>query len=127
MSSDWKTLESRVVYKNPWLKLHEDKVRTPSGEKMLYSWYESADVVVVVPFLDDSTIVMINQYRYPLHKALLEFPAGHIKNGENPHDTAVRELAEETGYHFKGINMFIHIIHLLAKPDRLYMFTKQKS
>lgn len=79
MSSDWKTLESRVVYKNPWLKLHEDKVRTPSGEKMLYSWYESADVVVVVPFLDDSTIVMINQYRYPLHKALLEFPAGHIE------------------------------------------------
>jgi ADP-ribose pyrophosphatase len=103
MSSDWKTLESRVVYKNPWLKLHEDKVRTPSGETMLYSWYESADVVVVVPFLDDSTLVMINQYRYPLHKALLEFPAGHIENGENPQDTAVRELAEETGYHSKGI------------------------
>jgi ADP-ribose pyrophosphatase len=111
MSSDWKTLESRLIFKNPWIKLHEDKVRTPSGKTMLYSWYESADVVVVVPFLDDSTLVMIKQYRYPLHKALLEFPAGHIENGENPKDTAVRELA----------------IHLLAKPDRLYTFSKQKS
>src|ERR687890_329268 len=49
------------------------------------------------------TLLMIEQYRYPLHKALLEFPAGHIENGENPKDTAIRELAEETGYHSKEI------------------------
>jgi ADP-ribose pyrophosphatase len=66
---------------------------------MLYSWYESSDIVIVVPFLDDQTLIMVKQYRYPLHKTLLEFPAGHIKNGEDPKDTAVRELAEETGYY----------------------------
>jgi ADP-ribose pyrophosphatase len=121
--SDWKTLESRLIYKNPWIKLHEDKVRTPSGKTMLYSWYESADVVVVVPFLDDSTLVMIKQYRYPLHKALLEFPAGHIENGENPKDTAVRELAEETGYHSKEIE-YVYAYHPSVSKTRqvVYIF-----
>ena len=123
MPSDWKTLESRLIYKNPWIKLHEDKVRTPSGKTMLYSWYESADVVVVVPFLDDSTLVMIKQYRYPLHKALLEFPAGHIENGENPKDTAVRELAEETGYHSKEIE-YVYAYHPSVSKTRqvVYIF-----
>lgn len=123
MPSDWKTLESRLIYKNPWIKLHEDKVRTPSGKTMLYSWYESADVVVVVPFLDDSTLVMIKQYRYPLHKALLEFPAGHIENGENPKDTAVRELAEETGYHSKEIE-YVYAYHPSVSKTRqvVYVF-----
>jgi ADP-ribose pyrophosphatase len=121
--SDWKTLESRLIYKNPWIKLHEDKVRTPSGKIMLYSWYESADVVVVVPFLDDSTLVMIKQYRYPLHKALLGFPAGHIKNGENPKDTAVRELVEETGYHSKEIE-YVYAYHPSVSKTRqvVYIF-----
>jgi ADP-ribose pyrophosphatase len=121
--SDWKTLESRLIYKNPWIKLHEDKVRTPSGKTMLYSWYESVDVVVVVPFLDDSTLVMIKQYRYPLHKALLEFPAGHIENGENPKDTAVRELAEETGYHSKEIE-YVYAYHPSVSKTRqvVYVF-----
>ena len=123
MPSDWKTLESRLIYKNPWIKLHEDKVRTPSGKTMLYSWYESADVVVVVPFLDDSTLVMIKQYRYPLHKALLEFPAGHIENGENPKETAVRELAEETGYHSKEIE-YVYAYHPSVSKTRqvVYVF-----
>jgi ADP-ribose pyrophosphatase len=121
--SDWKTLESRLIYKDSWIKLHEDKVRTPSGKTMLYSWYESADVVVVVPFLDDSTLVMIKQYRYPLHKALLEFPAGHIENGENPKDTAVRELSEETGYHSKEIE-YIYAYHPSVSKTRqvVYIF-----
>jgi ADP-ribose pyrophosphatase len=123
MTYDLKTLESRIIIKKPWIKLHEDKVRTPSGKTMLYSWYESADVVVVVPFLDDSTLVMIKQYRYPLHKALLEFPAGHIENGENPKDTAVRELAEEIGYHSKEIE-HVYTYHPSVSKTRqvVYVF-----
>jgi ADP-ribose pyrophosphatase len=121
--TDWKTLESRLIFKNPWIKLHEDKVRTPSGKIMLYSWYESADVVVVVPFLNDQTLIMVKQYRYPLHKALLEFPAGHIENEENPKDTAVRELAEETGYHSKEIE-HVYTYHPSVSKTRqvVYVF-----
>ena len=41
---------------------------------------------------------MIKQFRYPLQKILLEFPAGHVEDGENMMATAKRELLEETGY-----------------------------
>ena len=41
---------------------------------------------------------MIKQYRYPLGKVLLEFPAGHVEGDEEPLQTAKRELQEETGY-----------------------------
>jgi ADP-ribose pyrophosphatase len=126
-SSDWKTLESRLIFKNPWIRLHEDKVKTPSGKTILYSWYESSDIVVVVPFLNDRTLVMINQYRYPLHKVLLEFPAGHIEDGEEPKDTATRELAEETGYGAKEIE-HVYTYHPSVSKTRqiVYIFKARK-
>lgn len=70
---------------------------------MHYTWYKSSDVVVIVPFLDNDNLVMIRQYRYPLHKVLLEFPAGHIESNEDSKKTARRELLEETSYLAKQI------------------------
>ncbi len=54
--------------------------------------------VMVVPLLDDGRLVMERQYRYPMARVLLEFPAGKIDPGESPFACALRELAEETGY-----------------------------
>jgi ADP-ribose pyrophosphatase len=98
MTSNWKTIRSNVIFQNQWIELYQDKVEIRNGKKMDYTWYKSSDVVVIVPFLDDDTLVMIRQYRYPLRKELLEFPAGHIEDGEDAKKTAKRELLEETGY-----------------------------
>ena len=54
--------------------------------------------VMVVPLLDDGRLVMERQWRYPLERVMLEFPAGKLERGEAPLTCAVRELAEETGY-----------------------------
>ena len=48
--------------------------------------------------LDDGRLVMERQYRYPMGRVMLEFPAGKIDAGEPPFVCGVRELAEETGY-----------------------------
>lgn len=68
-----------------------------------------------------------------MHKTLLEFAAGHIENGENPKDTAVRELAEETGYHSKEIE-HVYTYHPSVSKTRqvVYIFkakelTKEKA
>ena len=42
-------------------------------------------------------VVLIRQYRFPLGGYIYEFPAGLVEQGEDFHDTAVRELKEETG------------------------------
>jgi ADP-ribose pyrophosphatase len=53
---------------------------------------------MVVPLLDDGRLVMERQYRYPMARVMLEFPAGKLDAGEHPLDCGRRELLEETGY-----------------------------
>ncbi len=42
-------------------------------------------------------VVLIRQYRYAIDNYIYEFPAGLVEEGEDFHETAVRELREETG------------------------------
>jgi ADP-ribose pyrophosphatase len=53
---------------------------------------------MVVPLLADGLVVLERQFRYPLGRTLIEFPAGKIDQGESAFDCARRELLEETGY-----------------------------
>jgi ADP-ribose pyrophosphatase len=53
---------------------------------------------MIVPLLGDDRVVVERQWRYPMERAMLEFPAGKLEPGEPVLECAVRELAEETGY-----------------------------
>lgn len=94
--SDWKTISSTYVYKNPWLKVREDEVLRPDGKKGVYGVVEARDYVVIIPKLRGE-FLMIEQYRYPVGKRSLEFPAGAIEQNEPIETAAVRELQEESG------------------------------
>ncbi|MGH9991657.1 MAG: NUDIX hydrolase [Nitrososphaera sp.] len=108
MGEPWECLESRKVLhagegKTTFMEVYQDKVRTSKGRVVTYTKYHASDVVIIVPFLDSGRLVMIRQYRYPLGKILLEFPAGHVEGSEDPSETAKRELEEETGYSARTI------------------------
>jgi ADP-ribose pyrophosphatase len=53
---------------------------------------------MIVPLLADGRLVVERQWRYPLARVMLEFPAGKLDGGEPPLQCAIRELIEETGY-----------------------------
>ncbi len=57
-----------------------------------------APAVCVLPFLDETTVVLVKQYRNSIKQVLLEVPAGGMNPGERPEEAAKRELKEETGY-----------------------------
>lgn len=123
-NKDWKCLESIKVFeatdgKTTFMELYQDRVRTSKGNVITYTRYYSSDVVIVVPFLGcgSDRLVMIRQYRYPLGKVLLEFPAGHVENGEDPEETARRELEEETGYRAKKIE-YVYTYHPSVSKSR---------
>ena len=95
----WKTLSTREIYKNKWMRLREDIAEMPSGRTTVYGVCEFGQCVAVLPFLDDKNVVMIRQYRYTHQENhRWEMPSGGIHPGETPEAAAQRELMEEVGY-----------------------------
>ena len=91
-------VDGRLAYDGALLKLHEDSVRLPDGKLARREWVKHPGAVVMIPLLDENTVVLERQYRYPLQRHFLELPAGKIEPGEEPLATARRELREECGY-----------------------------
>jgi ADP-ribose pyrophosphatase len=91
-------LSSKTVYHGNLLHVLEDRVRLPDGKTARREYIRHPGAAMMVPFLDPETVVLVRQYRYPLARHFYEIPAGKIDRGEEPLETARRELREECGY-----------------------------
>lgn len=92
------TLRSEQVYRGAFLDVRCDQIRLPDGGSAQREYIVHPGAVMVVPLLDDGRLVVERQWRYPLARVMLEFPAGKLEPGEPPLQCAMRELTEETGY-----------------------------
>jgi ADP-ribose pyrophosphatase len=70
----------------------------PSGRQTTREIVEHADCVAIIAIDANDNVLLVNQFRKPVEKGLLEIPAGGIDPGEDPVDCVCRELREETGY-----------------------------
>jgi ADP-ribose pyrophosphatase len=86
------------VFDGALLDVHRDTVRLPDGTSAIREYIVHPGAVLIVPVLADGRFVVERQFRYPLHRVFIEFPAGKLDRGESPLATAQRELTEETGY-----------------------------
>ena len=94
----WKTLDSKIVYENPWFTLCEDEVINPGGGRNTYGHIRfKKKAIAVVPIDDQGNTWIVGQDRYTLGEYSWEVPMGASEPGEAPLDTAHRELREETG------------------------------
>ena len=92
------TLDSKTAYRGVLLDVVADRVRLPDGSESVREYIHHPGACMVVAFVDERTILMERQFRYPLRRHFIELPAGKIDPGENPLHTAKRELKEECGY-----------------------------
>jgi 8-oxo-dGTP pyrophosphatase MutT (NUDIX family) len=95
----WQTLRSRVIYRNAWLVLREDKVIRPDGREGIYGVVEMPPSCGIVAINRDDEIALVSQWRYVHERMSLEIPTGGCEPSEDPLAAAKRELAEETGVH----------------------------
>jgi ADP-ribose pyrophosphatase len=91
-------VSSEIVYDGVMLRVFKDKVRLPSGRLATREYIRHPGAVTIIPLLANGDVVMERQFRYPLARDFIEFPAGKIDPGEEPLVTGKRELLEETGY-----------------------------
>jgi NUDIX domain-containing protein len=92
----YKTITSKTVYKNPWIRIREDKIIRPDGKEGIYGVVESQDSVMVVVLSDKKEVYLVYAYRYPSQSWNWELPGGG-GDGEDAVTASKRELVEETG------------------------------
>lgn len=103
-------VDGEMAYEGKFLKVQKDKVALPDGQHTSREYIRHPGAVVILPLLDDGTVLMERQFRYPLDQVFIEFPAGKIDPDEDPLACAKRELEEETGYTATDWQ-FVSVIH----------------
>ncbi len=92
-----KTLSSREVYRNAWMRVREDQIERSNGVPGLYGVVEKHPCAVIVPLVGD-TLYLVQQYRYTVGEICLEFPQGGWEQPDvDVEELARGELREETG------------------------------
>lgn len=92
-----RTLSSREVYRNPWLRLREDQIERSNGNKGIYGVVEKDDCAVILP-IEGNRIYLVEQFRYTIGRRALEVPQGGWERPDvDPEELARGELREETG------------------------------
>ena len=89
---------TEYIYKGKKINLRLARLKLPDGRSAFREVVEHRGSVAIIPILDGNKIVLLRQYRPVIGEWILEIPAGTIEPGERPHECALRELEEETGY-----------------------------
>jgi ADP-ribose pyrophosphatase len=98
--ADWpKITGRRVTELSPWVDIIERKVEFSAGsDAQLYHAIHQADYIAIVALTPTGQMPLVRQFRPAIERFTWELPAGLVDPGEDPAETAKRELSEETGY-----------------------------
>ena len=93
-------LKEKVVYKGSFMDFVVREYDI-NGKVKVRQLVKHPGAVVMIPVLPDGRIIYEKQYRFAVGDYIYELPAGTLEPGEDPLETAKRELIEETGYSAK--------------------------
>jgi ADP-ribose pyrophosphatase len=93
-----KVLRRQYIFEGRAIKLRIDTVVTADGRRSTREIIEHDACIGVVAIDAEDNVLLVNQYRSPLAKNLLEIPAGGIDKGEDSETAVIREMQEETGF-----------------------------
>jgi ADP-ribose pyrophosphatase len=94
----YRTIEKQHIYSGKKIQVEVHHLEDDNEHRIQKEVVVHPGAVVILPFLDDKTILLIRNRRYAISQLLVELPAGTLEKGEAPMNCAGRELLEETGY-----------------------------
>ncbi|WP_332876851.1 NUDIX hydrolase [Massilia sp. S19_KUP03_FR1] len=110
-------IDGETVYEGGFLKVTRDRVSLPDGKLTNREYIRHPGAVVILPLFEDGTVLLERQFRYPLDRVFIEYPAGKIDAGEDHLACAKRELQEETGYTATDWHFLCTIHNAIAYSD----------
>ena len=95
----WKIKKTERILDSEFVKVDKDDVTLSHGRE-IKDFYKVTikDCAAIVAITEDNHIILKKEYRHCYGEELVEIPAGVLEDGEDPLETAKRELEEETGY-----------------------------
>ena len=112
-----------VLYQAKRFRVERVTQESADGSRHAKDIVRHPGAVTIVPLLDDGRIVFEENYRVAVEERLVELPAGTLEPPEEPIKTALRELAEETGYRAARIE---HLTTLCMSPgildEKMYVY-----
>jgi len=124
-SSAWKVYGERPIYENFWVTVTMADIETPDGQRFDHHkvYLPSAAVVAMVD--DQDRVYMMWRHRFVGKLWNWELPGGVVDPGEDPEETVVRELLEETGYELTGVLdhavTYEPMIGTVTSPHHIYI------
>lgn len=97
MHLEEKTLHVEQAYQAKIFSVTKEQAELEDGRQVERDVVHHSGGVCVVPLTKQGTVLMVKQYRYPMHEVTLEIPAGKREKGEDPLTCGMRELQEEVG------------------------------
>ncbi len=120
-----RSINSEIIYEGKFLKFvhHDIEIETEPPIKAIRQFVLHPGGVCVIAITNENKIVLVQQYRKPIEKAIWEIPAGKIDPGEDTISTAKRELQEETGYTAKTWRKLGEVVPCPGYSDEiLYLY-----
>ncbi len=118
------TINSRTtIHKGRVYELVSENITLENGVTTETEFIHHPGATAIVPMLNETQIILINQYRHALRKFIWEIPAGTLDTEETPINCARRELIEETGYSAQTWKQLAEITPVPGYSDeRIYIF-----
>lgn len=96
MSDIESTLKEEIIYDGRILRLRVDTIELPNGKTSIRECVDHKNGAAVLA-IRDNEVYFVKQFRYAMGEEIVEIPAGLLEVGEDPKETAIRELQEEIG------------------------------
>ena len=120
----WTIIKSQLVYADPWIDVRKDDVVRPDGQPGTYSVVKVRRGVTVIAVDDDNVLHLTEEFHYAVGRWTLEGVSGGMETGEEPLQTARRELAEELGIEARDwtdLGTVDPITSSVDSPTRLFL------